>query len=188
MPADNNKQEIRTRVLALRNGLSAEERKRSEILITERILGHQWYYLAKTILLYKSAGSELSTDLLLAESVKSGKAVYLPKVTDPTGALMTFYRYEGEHSLCRGYGGILEPTGEDIFSYEKQSAETALMLMPGVAFDLCKNRLGYGRGFYDRYLADKPLLPTIAIGYACQMVDRIPSEDSDVQPMQVICL
>ena len=188
MPENNSKQVIRTRILAFRNKMSAEERKRSEILITERILGHQWYYRAQTILLYKSTGSELSTDLLLKEAVKSGKKVYLPKVTDSGKAIMTFCRYEDERSLCHGYGGILEPMSGEIFCYEEMSAESVLMLMPGVAFDPYKNRLGYGKGFYDRYLADKPLLPTIAIGYACQMVDNLPIENSDVQPMQVICL
>jgi 5-formyltetrahydrofolate cyclo-ligase len=62
------------------------------------------------------------------------------------------------------------------------------MIMPGVAFDPERNRIGYGKGFYDRYLQDKPALRTIAIGYDCQMVAEIQTEETDVKPMQVICL
>jgi len=62
------------------------------------------------------------------------------------------------------------------------------MLMPGVAFDGMRNRIGYGKGFYDRYLFDKPALQlrTIAIGFKCQKVEAIPANDNDIKPYQVI--
>lgn len=62
------------------------------------------------------------------------------------------------------------------------------MIMPGVAFDVRRNRIGYGKGFYDRYLADKEGLHTIAIGFDCQMVPEIEAGEKDIKPMQVICL
>jgi 5-formyltetrahydrofolate cyclo-ligase len=63
-----------------------------------------------------------------------------------------------------------------------------LLLMPGVAFDVYGNRMGYGKGFYDRFLRDKELLQTfsIAIGYKCQRVDFIPVEEHDLKSYQVI--
>ena len=64
------------------------------------------------------------------------------------------------------------------------------MLMPGAAFDRYRNRLGYGKGFYDRFLADKPLLlqRTIGVGFRCQMRAELPSSPLDVRPCQVICV
>ncbi len=64
------------------------------------------------------------------------------------------------------------------------------MLMPGAAFDRHRNRLGYGKGFYDRFLADKPLLQqrTIGVGFWCQMRAELPSSPLDVRPCQVICV
>ena len=63
------------------------------------------------------------------------------------------------------------------------------MIMPGVAFDAGRNRIGYGKGFYDKYLQDKEALQlrTIAIGFGCQMIDAIPAEENDIRPCQVIC-
>ncbi len=64
------------------------------------------------------------------------------------------------------------------------------MLMPGVAFDKYRNRIGYGKGFYDKYLQDKKELSirTIAIGHQCQMVEEIPVMDNDIKPGQIICV
>ena len=78
------------------------------------------------------------------------------------------------------------------FRYEADEGETAhvLMLMPGAAFDRYGYRLGYGKGFYDRFLQNKPQLQqrTIGIGYKCQLVEKIPISEYDVKPYQVICV
>ena len=183
-----SKTEIRRRILKRRDGLGPEERKRSEILITERILGHQWYYGAGELLVFISYGSEVDTAPIWEEARRQGKKVYAPCVLD---GRMEFYRMEGRADLRPGYRGILEPAEpekREKFVFSQDREKNTLMLMPGVAFDVFRGRLGYGRGFYDRYLADKAALRTIAIGYSCQMVDKLPTEDTDIRPMQVICL
>lgn len=182
------KAQIRRRILNLRNGLNESERHRAAVSLTERILGHQWYYLSENILLYAGYGSEISTVELLEESLKGGKKVYLPKVE---GMNMTFYRIYSEQDLTEGYKGIPEPSGEtEKYLYREETAGKTLMLMPGVAFDGYRNRIGYGKGFYDRFLADKPglQLRTIAVGYRCQLVEEIPAEEKDIRPYQVICV
>ena len=65
-----------------------------------------------------------------------------------------------------------------------------MMLMPGAVFDKMRNRIGYGKGFYDRFLADKENLQlrTIGVGFACQLVEELPSEAWDIKPYQVICV
>lgn len=195
------KKEIRKRILAKRDALKPAERFRSEALMTERILGHQWYCKAEYILLFASYGSEISTDEILKDALKSDKKVYMPKVE---GENMEFYRISAKEDLVAGYKGILEPDGtSEKFVYEQCQRETTydslelatardfvsvLMIMPGAAFDIKRNRIGYGKGFYDKYLADKPDLHTIAIGFDCQMVECIEADDNDIKPMQVICL
>lgn len=182
-----DKKELRKKMMSLRGQLSESERNRAEILITERLLGHQWFYRAEILLAYASYGSELSTNMLLQEALKQNKKVYLPKVS---GNEMQFYRIDSLKDLQKGYKGIPEPVTNEKFEYNRNIVDKCLMLMPGLAFDVMKNRLGYGKGFYDRYLADKEdlQLKTIAIGFRCQLLEEIPVDENDIRPYQIICV
>lgn len=188
------KKEIRKRILMLRDALPPDKRLRSRTLLTERILGHQWYYLADAILLFVSFGSEIDTSLIMEDAFRSKKRVYVPKImpsAEKGKERMEFYRILSRRELAEGYRGIMEPAkpqDRERFLYSEEQTDKTLMLMPGVAFDPVRNRLGYGGGFYDRYLEDKPRLRTIAIGFDCQMVSAIEGEKTDIKPMQVICL
>lgn len=184
----SDKKTLRRQILALREGLSLQERERAVMLLTERICGHQWFYLSDTILGFISYGSEIDTTGILQEAIKKGKKVFVPKVV---GDDMLFYRMESLEELSEGYKGIREPVGDtEKFIYNPENAEKVLMLMPGAVFDLQKNRIGYGKGFYDRYLADKEILRlrTIAVGYQCQLVEELPAQEWDIKPYQVICV
>lgn len=182
------KSQIRSRILKIRNALTEEERNCAAFLLTERILGHQWYCQSDTILCYADHGSEISTKELIREALSSGKKVFLPRVE---GENMTFYRIGDLSELVQGYKGIPEPKGDtENYCREKQAAEKTLLLMPGVVFDRCRNRIGYGKGFYDRFLADNPELQlrSIAVGYQCQLLEELPAEETDIRPCQVICV
>lgn len=202
------KMDIRRETLKRRNELSAQERDRASMLLTEKILGHQWYYLSDIILGFASYGTEIDTSEILEDALKKGKKVYLPKVLEDD---MIFYRIEGMDDLQEGYRGIPEPVGDtEIFDFEdlyhkfatkencnrdnvvtrEDVVKNVLMLMPGAAFDVMRNRIGYGKGFYDRYLQDKEALQlrTIAVGFQCQIVEKIPADEFDVRPYQVICV
>lgn len=183
-----SKKRIRRDILAARDALSIEERQKAAIMMTERICGHQWFYLADTLLCFVSYGSEIDTTGIIQEAFAKGKKVYVPKVC---GENMSFFRIRSLEELAVGYKGIKEPVGDtDIFVYQEKDADKILMLMPGVAFDGRHNRIGYGKGFYDRYLADKERLQlrTIAVGFRCQMTEYIPAEEQDIKPYQVICI
>lgn len=181
------KKAMRQELLKKRDSLDEEACRRGEILITERILGHQWFYRSEILLGFMSYGSEIRTGQILEEALRKGKKVFLPRVE---GDEMSFYLYDGDlGSLRIGYKGIREPSGEsEKYEFREEEADRTLLIMPGVGFDPYRNRLGYGKGFYDRFLADKPALQlrSIAIGHSCQMVDRIPSQDTDIRPYQVI--
>ena len=186
----DSKREIRKAVLKLRDSLTMEEREKASLLLTERILGHQWFYRAEEFLCFVSYGSEIGTREILVEALKAGKKVYVPKVLSGSeNPEMRFYRMTALTELETGYRGIPEPAGDsEEYVYFRETAERTLMLMPGVAFDRYRNRIGYGKGFYDRFLMNKPVLQqhTIAIGYCCQIVDALPAEDTDMKPYQVI--
>ncbi len=188
------KQEIRRQVLRLRDALSQEERKRGAVLLTERILGHQWFYGSDRLLAFASHGSEIDTSAIIQEALRLGKQVYLPKVCgkcgEPEGG-MEFYQIRSLGELQEGYRGIKEPEGVTArYCYSPETAGRSLLLMPGVAFDRCGNRVGYGKGFYDRYLEGKEALQmrSVAVGFCCQMVEEIPAQGTDIRPCQVICV
>ena len=103
---------------------------------------------------------------------------------------MTFYRIGGIGELIRGYRGIPEPVGNTERYCGGEQAEKTLLLMPGVAFDRRRNRIGYGKGFYDRFLAKHSELQSrsIGVGYECQLVEEFPAEETDIRPCQVICV
>ena len=145
------KKQIRRKALACRNALTEPERERGKLLITERILGHQWYYLSDTILGFVSYGSEICTTEILESALQDGKNVYVPKVED---GKMEFYRMFSLSELKNGYKKIPEPAGDTArYVFEPEHAHKSLLLMPGSAFDPLGNRMGYGGGFYDRYLS-----------------------------------
>lgn len=180
------KKEIRRAVLALRDSLSDREREAAAGLLTERILEHPWFERCEHFLCYVSYGSEISTGELIAEALCRGKAVYAPKVLkEASEPAMEFYRIFSREELIPGYRGIREPTGQtQRYVCTPEGAERTLLLMPGVAFDESRNRIGYGKGFYDRYLKERSNLQkvSIGVGYSCQLVERIPAEENDVRP------
>lgn len=182
------KSEIRRRVLQIRNALAEEERSRGGLRLTEEITGHPWYCASDTILCYADYGSEISTRELIRKALSSGKEVFLPRVE---GENMTFYRIRDLSELVQGYKDIMEPRGDtESYSASEEQAGKTLLLMPGVAFDRYRNRIGYGKGFYDRFLAHNPELQgrSIAVGFQCQMLEKLPAEETDIRPCQVICV
>lgn len=246
------KKEIRREMLLRRAALTEAQRREAAVLLTERILGHQWFYRSDILLGFASYGSEISTEEILREALRQGKRVYLPRVLtgqeEEQAALsetarsqgkqtilpatawsqgeeqtilpatardqgerqavsreitvyrkdqpqktrrMEFYRINSLTELQPGYRGIPEPScAGERYVYSAGEEDRVLMLMPGVAFDPYRNRLGYGGGFYDRYLADREelRLRTIGVGFRCQMTELLPAEESDVKPYQVICV
>lgn len=185
------KKELRREILKRREALSVQERERASTLLAERIIGHQWFYRAEVLLGFVNYGSEISTVEILSEALKHGKKVYVPRVE---GEDLIFYRIFSMEDLVPGYKGIPEPAGDtERYQYrvkEQALLEKTLLLMPGVAFDPMRNRMGYGKGFYDRFLADKEELQiySIAVGYQCQMVEQVPASEHDIKPYQVICV
>jgi 5-formyltetrahydrofolate cyclo-ligase len=183
---NEEKRKIRKDILQKRTSIPMELRKMADLAIADRIIGHQWFYRAEVLLGFVNYDSEISTIEILSEALSKGKKLFLPKIE---GEDMFFYHISSLDELIEGYKGILEPKGDtERFSYSLYKDSRILILMPGVAFDIYGYRMGYGKGFYDRFLADKEILRTysIGIGYKCQQVEKLPVDEYDIKPYQVI--
>nr|MCR5755544.1 5-formyltetrahydrofolate cyclo-ligase [Acetatifactor sp.] len=160
-----DKKAIRKEALQRRDNLSNAEKQKASVILTERILGHQWYYQSDVILCFASYGNEISTEDILQDALQNGKKLFLPKVV---GKSIIFYRISNLSELESGYKGILEPSDKaECYEMSEYDVNKTLLLMPGVAYDRYRHRIGYGGGFYDRFLHDNPELQfrSIAVGF-----------------------
>ncbi|MCR5417925.1 MAG: 5-formyltetrahydrofolate cyclo-ligase [Lachnospiraceae bacterium] len=173
------KRTLRRKVLSLRDAMSDELRKSDSALLCSKIQLLTAYGEADKVLLYASYGSETDTTSLILDALKSGKEVYLPRVE---GEKMQFYRIEDPADLMEGYKGIREPAPREESKLMLTNCKSFL-LVPGVAFDEEGARIGYGKGFYDRFLKsiEGIEMPMAAMLFSCQLVDTglIPMEETD---------
>ncbi len=179
MKSLGKKEDIRSRILKKRRSLTSLQKEKGTALIVERILSHPWFYEAEEIYCYIDFDGEPGTKRLIEEAWQRKKRVWIPKVL---GEQMEFYQMLSYDDLLPGAFGILEPEGNS----EPASGRTGLMIMPGIAFDRQRNRVGYGKGYYDRYLKAHPGLRTMAVSFACQIVDRIEADERDIAPMVLL--
>ncbi len=180
---------LRGRALALRDGIPEEDRESWSHRITERICRSEQWQRAKIVLSYASFRSEVDTGPVNRRALEEGKKLYLPRIF-PSVRRMEFYRVRELDSLEKGYQGIREPQADEagIFCPVDIPGEKVLMLMPGAAFDEKKNRIGYGGGYYDRYLERwKEYIGTkMLLAFSCQRVEEIAAEETDVAPDVII--
>ena len=193
-----NKKDIRKYVLALRDGISAHDKAKYDASIKEIVLGMEEYRKAEVILAYVSYRSEVDTTQLIQQALLDGKYVFAPKVS---GNEMEFWQIMAMEDLQEGYRGIREPVQSIAFPDWMKASCKVMMWMPGAAFDTERHRIGYGGGFYDRYLhrllqlskqtdlAEQTrtnwshfTLTTVALAYGCQVMEKIPSEEHDLKP------
>lgn len=168
------KKDIRKRVLETRNNISQKEWEQKSYSIYEKVVTHPFFLESDVIYCYVACRNEADTKKIIQKAWELNKRVAVPKVE---GEEMNFYYISDFFELKEGYRQIPEP----ITTLPAQETE-GLVIMPGVAFDRNRNRIGYGKGFYDKYLAKHSFHKTIAIGFACQLVDEIETNTFDFQP------
>lgn len=172
------KKRIRRAVFAARKAHSDEEINRMSEQIAERLFSLPVFLKAQRILAYADYSHEAETGEIIQRALLLGKEVAVPKVE---GRDMVFYKITDPSVLQPGYFGIPEPTYG-----ERAEWEEALMIMPGVAFDENNRRVGYGGGFYDRYLEKHPRIDTIALAFEFQIMDKVPFEPTDISPARIL--
>ena len=178
-----DKQMLRKQMRSQRDSLSGEEQKNRSNLIAERLLESELYRQHCRICIYQAFRNEVSCDTIMYESWKCGKEVFVP-VTDEQNKTMEFYKVTEQTQWRLGAYGIMEPVLE---AAAEPLTEPALILMPGLVFDRDKHRIGYGGGYYDKYLAVHPIHVTAALCYDFQIVSEdLPYEEHDILPDYII--
>lgn len=165
---------------ALRAHIREQKRAMTEAQIEEKsaaiatwFLNGEPYQAAKTIYGYLSYNQEVRTLPILEQALRDGKQVAVPKVFGDT---MRFITITDLSAVEKGYAGIPEPIADGPVANDP----TALVLMPGLAFDVNCNRMGYGGGFYDKFLEREPNHFTVGLCYDFQLLPHLETEPHDI--------
>ncbi len=172
------KAELRQAIRTLKRQYSKEQMEEMSLGIAEKLLAHPQVRDSRTILLYSPLPDEVDISPMLG--ALSDKRVLLPKVTGDTS--MELRRYTGAEGLSAGAFGIMEPVGEVFSDYRSID----LAVVPGMAFDPKGHRLGRGRGYYDRLLAQLPDAYKIGVCFSFQLVEAIPADTTDIPMDEVV--
>ena len=148
--------------------------------VVSALLENEHVLSAHTVMAYCSLSDEVDTRQLLNRLVAMGKRVLLPKVT--SGTRMELREYHGEADLISGAYGIMEPDGPTFTDY----ASIDVAIVPGMSFDKDGNRLGRGKGYYDRFLVNLPHCYKIGMCFDFQRVEHVPCESTDIAVDEVI--
>ncbi|MDO4618101.1 MAG: 5-formyltetrahydrofolate cyclo-ligase [Clostridia bacterium] len=171
------KKHLRKKALAKRNALTLEYREKSSLKIFEKLISMSEYKSAETVLLYASFGSEVDTEMLIKRALKDKKTVCLPRCIKESRQ-MEIVPIKSLDDLKEGAYGIKEPVGNGI-------SDADLVIVPLVAFTKEKDRLGYGGGYYDRFLANADT-KSIGIAFSCQIEENVYPENTDIKLQKIV--
>ena len=170
----SEKQEIRDRAKAGRGRLTPGEVDRKSRIIcrsVREILGNQ-----AIVMLYASKGQEVNTKPLMDALLSDNIGVVVPIIEKETCSLRLSRINDPSVLVCSTFS-VPEPIGNEIPVLEE---EIGAVVVPMIAFDRCGHRLGYGAGYYDRFLSGRRDLERIGVAFSCQEVPAIPAEQNDV--------
>lgn len=178
-----NKKNIRSSIILLRNNLDRERRKKFDNIILKKIVESSDYKNADCIFIFVSYKSEVDTHKIIKIALENGKRVCVPKVISRNSG-MDAVEIKDFNDLISGKFGILEPMNTELKIDESYIDVTYI---PGVAFDDDGRRLGYGGGYYDRFLGRlRGDCKKIGICYDFQIIDKVPVEKHDILMDEVV--
>ena len=168
---------MRIEILKKRNALSTSEIFKRSVVIQKRVINSSQYKSARTIGAYLPIGSEVRTEEIIKTALNNQKLVFLPKtVSDKITFCQVFQEDFTENRLVQGRFGILEPPCSSYDVHEDMD----LLIVPGVGFDAYGYRIGYGKGYYDRFIKENSFRYSIGLGFQFQVLDsRLPHSDLD---------
>ena len=168
-----DKQTLRERMRQKKREMTREQIHTASLQLGELLFRHPYYQQASTIYGYLPINQEVRTEHMLLRAMEDGKRIALPKIV---GQEMRFFYMENLDLAEKGYCGIPEPPEDAPPAMDS----TALVLVPGLAFDSRGYRVGYGKGFYDAFLSREPGHPTLSLCYGFQMVAQVDECNFDV--------
>jgi len=171
------KAELRERMRGLRRAVPAEMRALRSTTIAERVRALPEWSAARCVAAFAAIRSEVDVAVLVAAARGEGKAVVLPRVGEDDA--LHFHVYEDGDALPKSAFGVPEPEPH------APSAQPDLVLVPGLAFDERGHRVGYGAGYYDRYLAATPGVLTVGVAFDFQLAPDLPETPGDV-PLRIV--
>lgn len=173
-----DKHQLRTLIRDKKRAMTPAQIEKASRALTALFLRSPQYRSAKSIYGYLPFNQEVDTYMLLSQALADGKRVALPKTY---GDEMRFIWATDLDAVQKAAFGCPEPAADSPVADDPY----ALVLLPGLAFDLQGNRMGYGGGFYDRFLA-KEAHPTVALCYSFQLLPVIAAEPHDVRANCII--
>lgn len=168
-----NKTQLRAEIRQKKRAMTVEQIEKASRELGEKFAACEQYRTAKTIYGYMPYNQEVRTVPMLERAMEDGKQVAVPKVYGDT---MRFILVTDLSAMEKSDFGIPEPVADEPVANDPH----ALVLMPGLAFTAKGDRMGYGGGFYDKFLAAEPQHPTVALCYDFQLVENLPTEEYDV--------
>lgn len=175
-----NKTELRKEIRNRKRQYTQEQLQALSAPIIDRLRHHPKLVAAKTVMLYHSLPDEVFTHTFVDEMVEAGKDVLLPVVISETE--MEIRRYTGVKDMAMSSFHILEPIGELFTDYDS----IEFIAVPGMSFDAHRNRLGRGKGYYDRFLKQTEQAYKLGICFDFQKLDSIPTDEYDEKVDEVL--
>ncbi|MFH1478913.1 MAG: 5-formyltetrahydrofolate cyclo-ligase [Candidatus Omnitrophota bacterium] len=183
----SEKEELRQKMKKRLSKQKVSERRKKSSIIQKRLFKQTEFLASKCIMLYVSKGTgEVETGPIIKKALSMGKKVALPVTLVKEGKLRP-ERFNGRmDSLKKGSYSIYEPS-RSTYKRPISTKEIDLVVVPGLAFDRDNDRLGHGKGYYDRFLKTlDSSTPTIGLGFDFQMFKRIPTSKNDITLTNVI--
>lgn len=184
------KEALRREILKKRDSLRKQDAEEMSGLITDKLFQLERFREAKRVAFYMTKGSEVDTSVMIQKAMAMKKEVFVP-VTDHK---ITFYRFTSFADMKPGKYGILEPMTRDTGhgtlgtghgTPDTKPTEPDVVVVPGVVFGLCMHRIGYGKGYYDKYLAASAAY-RVGICYDFQVVERLPTHENDERMDEIV--
>ncbi len=173
-----DKRKLRNEILSIRDALVKSEKESMDNNIFNKLVNSELYKNAKSIFIYINFSNEINTINIIEKALNDGKEVFIPKIYKGDKSMKAI-KLNSFNELKKNSMGILEPYDDSNF-IEKTNID--LIIVPGVVFDNKGNRIGYGGGYYDRYLEDiKYKNNKVALAYDLQIVESIDAEAHDVK-------
>lgn len=168
-----NKSELRSLIRAQKRAMTPSAIEQASRELGQKLVDSDQYKTAKTIYGYMPYNQEVRTVPMLERALADGKQVAVPKVYGDT---MKFILVTDLTQMACNQWGIPEPVADGPVADDPY----AMVLMPGLAFTAKGDRMGYGGGFYDKFLAEEPNHPTVALCYDFQLLESLPTEQYDI--------
>lgn len=172
------KKALRTIYSEKRSSMDKERKKELDQKIVQRFMSLATYRYAHTLLIYYPIDGEIDVTELIRSALCAGKRVALPRC-ESKGSVMHFHYINSLDELCEGRFGIMEPKEDAELFVKEELTGPCAVIIPALAYDREGYRLGYGRGFYDRYFGHSGI-STVGLVYSEFVTDKLPHGRFDI--------